>query len=419
MKKTNVAIIGGGGREHAIALKLKASPLLGKLFCLPGNAGISECAVCAPVSPMDFEGIFAFCEKNGVDLVFVAPDDPLAGGLVDFLTERGVKAFGPVKAAAKIESSKAFAKDFMRKYEIPTAWYRVFESFESAREYAQSCPLPVVVKADGLALGKGVIICNTRSEALDALQSVMVDARFGKSAGSKVVMEEFMTGREVTVLAFCDGKTLLPMPASQDHKKAFDGDKGLNTGGMGAFAPTPYFSSDDEIEFMQKIALPTLAGLEKEGIEFKGVLYFGLIKTGAGLKVVEYNARFGDPETQVVLALLKSDLLEIVLATTEGRLDGTIVEWSGETALTVVVADGGYPENVVKGKEITLGSLEGVTLIHAGTRSEDGRLKTNGGRVFDVVGVADNLEAARKKVYGQIDKVTFEGARYRADIGLV
>lgn len=419
MKKTNVAIIGGGGREHAIALKLKASPLLGKLFCLPGNAGISECAVCAPVSPMDFEGIFAFCEKNGVDLVFVAPDDPLAGGLVDFLTERGVKAFGPVKAAAKIESSKAFAKDFMRKYEIPTAWYRVFESFESAREYAQSCPLPVVVKADGLALGKGVIICNTRSEALDALQSVMVDARFGKSAGSKVVMEEFMTGREVTVLAFCDGKTLLPMPASQDHKKAFDGDKGLNTGGMGAFAPTPYFSSDDEIEFMQKIALPTLAGLEKEGIEFKGVLYFGLIKTGAGLKVVEYNARFGDPETQVVLALLKSDLLEIVLATTESRLDGTIVEWSGETALTVVVADGGYPENVVKGKEITLGSLEGVTLIHAGTRSEDGRLKTNGGRVFDVVGVADNLEAARKKVYGQIDKVTFEGARYRADIGLV
>lgn len=419
MKKTNVAIIGGGGREHAIALKLKASPLLGKLFCLPGNAGISECAVCAPVSPMDFEGIFAFCEKNGVDLVFVAPDDPLAGGLVDFLTERGVKAFGPVKAAAKIESSKAFAKDFMRKYEIPTAWYRVFESFESAREYAQSCPLPVVVKADGLALGKGVIICNTRSEALDALQSVMVDARFGKSAGSKVVMEEFMNGREVTVLAFCDGKTLLPMPASQDHKKAFDGDKGLNTGGMGAFAPTPYFSSDDEIEFMQKIALPTLAGLEKEGIEFKGVLYFGLMKTGAGLKVVEYNARFGDPETQVVLALLKSDLLEIVLATTEGRLDGTIVEWSGETALTVVVADGGYPENVVKGKEITLGSLEGVTLIHAGTRSEDGRLKTNGGRVFDVVGVADNLEAARKKVYGQIDKVTFEGARYRADIGLV
>ncbi len=419
MKKTNVAIIGGGGREHAIALKLKESPLLGKLFCLPGNAGISECAVCAPVSPMDFEGIFAFCEKNGVDLVFVAPDDPLAGGLVDFLTERGVKAFGPVKAAAKIESSKAFAKDFMRKYEIPTAWYRVFESFESAREYAQSCPLPVVVKADGLALGKGVIICNTRSEALDALQSVMVDARFGKSAGSKVVMEEFMTGREVTVLAFCDGKTLLPMPASQDHKKAFDGDKGLNTGGMGAFAPTPYFSSDDEIEFMQKIALPTLAGLEKEGIEFKGVLYFGLMKTGAGLKVVEYNARFGDPETQVVLALLKSDLLEIVLATTEGRLDGTIVEWSGETALTVVVADGGYPENVVKGKEITLGSLEGVTLIHAGTRSEDGRLKTNGGRVFDVVGVADNLEAARKKVYGQIDKVTFEGARYRADIGLV
>lgn len=419
MKKTNVAIIGGGGREHAIALKLKESPLLGKLFCLPGNAGISECAVCAPVSPMDFEGIFAFCEKNGVDLVFVAPDDPLAGGLVDFLTERGVKAFGPVKAAAKIESSKAFAKDFMRKYEIPTAWYRVFESFESAREYAQSCPLPVVVKADGLALGKGVIICNTRSEALDALQSVMVDARFGKSAGSKVVMEEFMNGREVTVLAFCDGKTLLPMPASQDHKKAFDGDKGLNTGGMGAFAPTPYFSSDDEIEFMQKIALPTLAGLEKEGIEFKGVLYFGLMKTGAGLKVVEYNARFGDPETQVVLALLKSDLLEIVLATTEGRLDGTIVEWSGETALTVVVADGGYPENVVKGKEITLGSLEGVTLIHAGTRSEDGRLKTNGGRVFDVVGVADNLEAARKKVYGQIDKVTFEGARYRADIGLV
>lgn len=419
MKKINVAIIGGGGREHAIALKLKESPLLDKLFCLPGNAGIAECATCAPVSPMDFEGIFDFCIKNGVDLVFVAPDDPLAGGLVDFLTERGVKAFGPVKKAAMLEASKAFAKEFMARHGIPTAAYRAFDDFESAEEYAKNCDLPVVVKADGLALGKGVIICRTRQEVFDALKSVMVDLKFGENAGRKVVMEEFMTGREVTVLAFCDGKTLLPMPASQDHKKAYDGDKGANTGGMGAFAPTPYFSEQDKKEFLQNIALPTLKGLEKDGIVFKGVLYFGLMKTSDGLKVVEYNARFGDPETQVVLALLKSDLLEIVNAVIEGRLDCTEVLWSDETALTVVVADGGYPDNVVKGKEIRIGDLDGVRLLHAGTKLDGGRLKTNGGRVFNVVGVAESLDKARKKVYGQIDKVGFEGARYRADIGLV
>lgn len=419
MKKINVAIIGGGGREHAIALKLKESPLLDKLFCLPGNAGIAECATCAPVSPMDFEGIFDFCIKNGVDLVFVAPDDPLAGGLVDFLTERGVKAFGPVKKAAMLEASKAFAKEFMARHGIPTAAYRAFDDFEDAEEYAKNCDLSVVVKADGLALGKGVVICRTRQEVFDALKSVMVDLKFGENAGRKVVMEEFMTGREVTVLAFCDGKTLLPMPASQDHKKAYDGDKGANTGGMGAFAPTPYFSEQDKKEFLQNIALPTLKGLEKEGIVFKGVLYFGLMKTSGGLKVVEYNARFGDPETQVVLALLKSDLLEIVNAVIEGRLDCTEVLWSDETALTVVVADGGYPDNVVKGKEIRIGDLDGVKLIHAGTKLDGGRLKTNGGRVFNVVGVAESLDKARKKVYGQIDKVGFEGARYRADIGLV
>jgi len=419
MKKINVAIIGGGGREHAIALKLKESPLLDKLFCLPGNAGIAECATCAPVSPMDFEGIFDFCIKNGVDLVFVAPDDPLAGGLVDFLTERGVKAFGPVKKAAMLEASKAFAKEFMSRHGIPTAAYRAFDDFEGAEEYAKNCDLPVVVKADGLALGKGVVICRTRQEVFDALKSVMVDLKFGENAGRKVVMEEFMTGREVTVLAFCDGKTLLPMPASQDHKKAFDGDKGANTGGMGAFVPTPYFSEQDKKEFLQNIALPTLKGLEKEGIVFKGVLYFGLMKTSGGLKVVEYNARFGDPETQVVLALLKSDLLEIVNAVIEGRLDCTEVLWSDETALTVVVADGNYPDNVVKGKEIRIGDLDGVRLLHAGTKLDGGRLKTNGGRVFNVVGVAESLDKARKKVYGQIDKVGFEGARYRADIGLV
>ena len=419
MKKLNVAIIGGGGREHAIALKIKESPMLDKLFCLPGNAGIAECAVCQPISPMDFEGIFDFCKCNKVDLVFVAPDDPLAGGLVDFLTERGVKAFGPLKSAARIESSKAFAKQFMQKHAIPTAAYRVFDNFDEATRYVDECALPVVVKADGLALGKGVIICRTREQAYDALKSVMVDARFGKNAGNKVVVEEFMSGREVTVLAFCDGKTLLPMPASQDHKKAYDGDKGLNTGGMGAFAPTPYFTPDDEAEFMRNIALPTLSGFEKEGIEFKGVLYFGLMKTSDGLKVVEYNARFGDPETQAILALLKSDLLDIVLATIDGRLDEMSINWSADTALTVVVADGGYPENVVKGKKITLKKLDGVSLIHAGTRLEDGVLKTNGGRVFNVVGVAKNLAEARKKVYEQIDKVSFEGARYRADIGLV
>lgn len=306
----------------------------------------------------------------------------------------------------------------MARHGIPTAAYRAFDDFEDAEEYAKNCDLPVVVKADGLALGKGVVICRTRQEVFDALKSVMVDLKFGENAGRKVVMEEFMTGREVTVLAFCDGKTLLPMPASQDHKKRLTGTKAPTREVWERLCPRRIFRSRTK-RVSANIALPTLKGLEKEGIVFKGVLYFGLMKTSGGLKVVEYNARFGDPETQVVLALLKSDLLEIVNAVIEGRLDCTEVLWSDETALTVVVADGGYPDNVVKGKEIRIGDLDGVRLLHAGTKLDGGRLKTNGGRVFNVVGVDESLDKARKKVYGQIDKVGFEGARYRADIGLV
>lgn len=413
-----VLVIGGGGREHAIVKKLKESKKVEKLYCLPGNAGIAMDAECIAGKATDFKLILEVAKEKKVDLVFVAPDDPLALGLVDELTANGIRAFGPVKDAARLEGSKAFSKAFMKRNGIPTASYECFSDYESALAYIKTTPLPTVLKADGLALGKGVLICKTREEAEEGLKSMMLDKAFGNS-GNTVVIEEFLEGREVTVLAFTDGKTVKCMPSSQDHKRAFDGDKGLNTGGMGAFAPSPYFTEDKQAEAMEKIFVPTIESLKKEGIVYKGVIYFGLMMTKNGVKVIEYNARFGDPETQAILPLLETDFIEIIDACIDGKLDEVDIKWKDKTGFTVVIASGGYPENVVKGFEITIDELDGVTLYHAGSALKDGKLVTNGGRVFAMTAVASNIEEARKVVYGQIDKVKFEGARYRSDIGRV
>ena len=414
-----VLVIGSGGREHAICGKLKESPLVDKLYCAPGNAGIAEIAEIVPIKAMELDKITAYAKENAIDLVFVAPDDPLAAGLVDMLEAEGVKAFGPRKNAAIIEGSKAFSKEFMKRHGIPTAGYATFGEYAGAREYIEKAEdFPIVLKADGLALGKGVIICPDRDSAFKALDDMMLSKVFG-GAGSTVVIEEFLTGREMTVLAFTDGKCVRCMPASQDHKKAYDGDKGLNTGGMGAFAPTPVYTEDIERKTLENIVYPTIKGLNEEGRTFKGVIYFGLMATPKGVKVIEYNARFGDPETQAVLPLLDSDLMEIVLAVTEERLETVDIKWKGGAALTVVAASGGYPENVVKGYPITLGKLsQDVILYHAGTAYKDGTLVTNGGRVFALTALGADIADARKKVYAEIDKISFKDMRYRKDIGI-
>lgn len=414
-----VLVIGSGGREHAICGKLKESPLVDKLYCAPGNAGIAEIAEIVPIKAMELDKITAYAKENAIDLVFVAPDDPLAAGLVDMLEAEGVKAFGPRKNAAIIEGSKAFSKAFMMRHGIPTAGYATFGEYAGARGYIEKAEdFPIVLKADGLALGKGVIICPDRDSALKALDDMMLSKVFG-GAGSTVVIEEFLTGREMTVLAFTDGKCVRCMPASQDHKKAYDGDKGLNTGGMGAFAPTPVYTEEIERETLENIVYPTIKGLNEEGRTFKGVIYFGLMATPKGVKVIEYNARFGDPETQVVLPLLDSDLMEIVLAVTEERLDTVDIKWKRGASLTVVAASGGYPENVIKGYPITLGEFSSdVILYHAGTAYKDGVLVTNGGRVFALTALGADIADARKKVYAEIDKISFKDMRYRKDIGI-
>lgn len=414
----NILVIGGGGREHAIVKKLKESKHVDALYCLPGNAGIAEDAICLPGKPTDFERVKEVVKEHDIDLVFVAPDDPLSLGLVDELNKTGVRAFGPVKAAARLEGSKAYSKDFMRRHGIPTAAYECFSDYGTALGYIKTAAYPLVLKADGLALGKGVLICHSVEEAAEGLKKLMLDHAFGDS-GNTVVVEEFLTGREVTVLAFTDGKTVKCMPSSQDHKRAYDGDEGLNTGGMGAFAPSPYFTPELFAEAEKNIFIPTIEGLRADGIIYKGVIYFGLMMTANGVKVIEYNSRFGDPEAEAVLPLLKTDLVKIVDACIDGTLDKTNIEWLNKTGFTVVVASGGYPEHVVKGYPISIGDLDGVTLYHAGTAVKDGVLVTNGGRVFDVTAVADNIEEARKVVYREIDKIKFEGARYRSDIGRV
>ena len=409
-----VAVVGGGGREHAIVRKLSESPLVSKLYAVPGNGGMADLARLVPIRAMDLEAIRDFAVREKIDFVVVAPDDPLAAGLVDMLHAEGIKCFGPEKRAAEIESSKAFAKDLMKKYGIPTAKYAVFTDAEEAAKYIDEMSEPVVVKADGLALGKGVIIAPTRAEAKAAV-SEMLGGKFGES-GKKLVVEEYLTGPEVSVLAFTDGKTVVPMVSSMDHKRALDGDKGLNTGGMGAVCPNPYYTPEIAREAEEKIFRPTLKAMAAEGRKFKGCLYFGLMVTADGVKVIEYNSRFGDPETQAVLPLLKSDLMEIMLAVEEERLTPDMVSFSDECSCAVVLASKGYPEKYNTGYEIKENGAEGY-IYYAGAKAEDGVLKTSGGRVMAVTALGKNLREAVEKAYREAEKVTFTDKYMRTDIG--
>ena len=416
----SVLVIGGGGREHAICVALTKSPKTGKLYCIPGNAGISQVAECVPsIGVMEFDKIADFVAAHkDITMTVVAPDDPLAAGLVDYLEERGFRAFGPRANAAIIEGSKAFSKHLMTKYGIPTADYREFTDYEEAAEYVKTAEYPLVVKADGLALGKGVIICQTVQEGEDAVREMMVDKKF-KDAGSKIIVEEFLTGKEVSVLCFTDGQTIVPMVSSQDHKRAHDNDEGLNTGGMGTFSPSKVYTSQLADDVYRDIILPTMNAMNCEGRPFKGVLYFGLMITKKGAKVLEYNARFGDPETQVVLPRLKTDLYEIFDAIIDTRLSDIDIEWTDDACVCVILASGGYPESYKKGVPITIGKLpKGIVLYHAGTAFKDGRLVTSGGRVIGVTAKGKDIEEARKKAYDAIKDIHFDGMFYRRDIGI-
>ena len=415
----NVLVIGNGGREHAIIAALKKSPRVNKIYAMKGNAGIADMAELVNVDYCDIKAVGDWVDKKGdIDFTVVAPDDPLALGLVDELQSRGHRAFGPNKNAAIIEASKAFSKELMKKYNIPTAKYETFSDYEAAKKYVETCDIPVVLKADGLALGKGVLICMTREEALDGLKEMMLDQKFG-SAGCKVVVEEFLVGPEVSALAFTDGKTIKPMITSCDHKRAKDNDEGLNTGGMGTFSPAPFYGEKTAKEVMEKIMIPTIDAMNAEGRTFKGVLYFGLMKTKDGMKVIEYNARFGDPETQVILPMLKTDIMDIFEAIVDGRLDEVNIEWDDGACVCLVLASGGYPEAYEKGKEITFGDLDkDVIVYHAGTALKDGKIVTSGGRVLGVVAKGVNIEAARQKVYANAEKIHFDGMYYRKDIGI-
>ena len=415
-----VLIVGGGGREHAIAKKLAESPEITAMYAAPGNGGMAALCECVPIKATEIEAIAAFAKKQAVDFVVVAPDDPLCMGLVDLLMAEGIPAFGPEKKAAVIEGSKVFAKKLMKKYGIPTAKYEVFSSYQEAADYIRSdaCPAPVVVKADGLALGKGVLICQTKAEALSAVDEMMNHAKFGQS-GANVVIEEFLTGPEVSVLAFTDGKVMKPMVSSMDHKRALDGDAGLNTGGMGTIAPNPYYTPQIAERCMKEIFLPTMNAMNAEGRTFRGCLYFGLMLTPQGPKVIEYNCRFGDPETQVVLPLLKSDLLTVMRATASGTLSDVEVAFDGGAACCVVLASGGYPVKYQSGYPITgLEEAEKTAQVfHAGTKLADGRLVTAGGRVLGVTATADTLDKAVRAAYDAAEKIDFQGRHMRRDIG--
>ena len=417
-----ILVVGGGGREHAIIRALKKSPDCTEIWCAPGNGGISYDAACKAIPATDVEAMVAFAKQEAFDYVVVAQDDPLALGMVDALAAAGIPAFGPDKAAARIEASKVFSKNLMKQYGIPTADYEVFEDPAKVMDYVRARgKYPVVIKADGLALGKGVLICQDEAEADAAVREIMLDKKFGAS-GNRVVVEEFLTGPEVSVLSFCDGRTLKPMVSSMDHKRALDGDQGLNTGGMGTVAPNPYYTAEVADRCMKEIFLPTVEAMQKEGCPFKGCLYFGLMLTPDGPKVIEYNCRFGDPETQVVLPLLESDLLKIMLATTNGTLDQTEVRFSAGAAACVILASGGYPLAYEKGKEITglvNGQLPGSDAIvyHAGTAVQDGRLVTAGGRVLGVTATAADLPAALEKAYAAADSIHFDKLHRRSDIG--
>lgn len=420
----DILVVGGGGREHAIVRKLKESPKTGRLYCLPGNGGISRDAACAPVGAMDKEGVLRFAQEHKVDFVFVAPDDPLAAGMVDYLEGAGLPCFGPNAKAAEIESSKVFSKSLMKKYGIPTAAYEVFTEQGPALAYIKKQgKYPVVIKADGLALGKGVVIAQNEQEAEDALRSMMEDKVFGDS-GSRVVVEEFLTGPEATVLAFTDGETLYPMASSMDHKQAYDGDKGPNTGGMGTVSPNPAYTDELAKRCMEEIFLPTMQAMNQEGRRFKGCLYFGLMLTPGGPKVIEYNSRFGDPEAQVVLPRLETDLVDVITAVAEGRLGEIDMKWSPKACACVVMASGGYPGSYPKGLEITgldeggqAAGMDGVTVYHAGTKLENGKFYTNGGRVLGITALGDTLPDALDKAYAAVGGIHFDGAFCRRDIG--
>ena len=412
-----ILVVGSGGREHAVIKALKRSPEAEEIFALPGNGGIAADATCVNVGAKDIEGIAKFAKENGIDYAVVTPDDPLVLGAVDALEEVGVPCFGPRANAAIIEGSKAFSKALMKKYGIPTARYETFEDESAAERYIDGLPEGnIVVKADGLALGKGVIIAESRAEAKAAVRSMMLDGKFGAS-GSRVVIEEFLTGPEVSVLSFTDGETVVPMVSSMDHKRALDGDKGLNTGGMGVIAPNPYYTDDIARECMEKIFLPTVRAMRAEGRTFRGCLYFGLMLTPDGPKVIEYNCRFGDPETQAVLPLLESDLLDIMLACTEVRLKETEVRFSDKASCCLVKASSGYPEKYATGFPITVKGTLDAELYIAGAKLVDGKLLTSGGRVLGVTAVADTLKEAVDAAYRESGKVTFEGEFFRKDIG--
>ena len=413
----NILVIGSGGRDHAVIKAIKKNPTVETIYCLPGNGGIAADAICVNIGAKDIDGIVKFAAENKIDYAIVTPDDPLVLGCVDALNAIGIPCFGPDKKAAIIEGSKAFSKDLMKKYGIPTAAYEIFDDMDKAIAYLQDKDMPIVIKADGLALGKGVIIAETLSEAEEAVRSMMADKVFGAS-GDHVVIEEFLTGPEVSVLAFTDGKTMVPMVSSMDHKRAHDNDEGLNTGGMGTIAPNPYYTADIADVCMETIFLPTMNAMNAEGRTFKGCLYFGLMLTPKGPKVIEYNCRFGDPETQVVLPLLESDLLTVMQAVTEERLADVEVRFAADkSACCVIMASAGYPQSYEKGYEITIPAAVADSVYVAGAALKDGKLVNNGGRVLGVTAIANTLEEAIAAAYAKVDTIHFDNAYCRRDIG--
>ncbi|MFR6349201.1 MAG: phosphoribosylamine--glycine ligase [Enterocloster aldenensis] len=416
-----VLIVGGGGREHAIAWKVAQSPKVEKIYCAPGNAGIAGLAECVDIGVMDFDAQVTFAREHGIDLVIVGPDDPLAAGAADAFEAAGLRVFGPRKNAAILEGSKAFSKDLMKKYNIPTASYETFDSAEDALAYLEDAPMPIVLKADGLALGKGVLICNTREEAKEGVKTLMLDKQFG-SAGDRIVVEEFMTGREVSVLSFVDGKTIRIMTSAQDHKRAGDGNQGLNTGGMGTFSPSPFYTEEVDAFCRKYIYQPTVDAMKAEGREFKGIIFFGLMLTDKGPKVLEYNARFGDPETQVVLPRMKNDIIDVFQACVDGTLDQIELEFEDNAAVCVVLASAGYPEHYEKGYKMTgfenFEGRDGYYVFHAGSKfDKDGNIVTNGGRVLGVTAKGKTLKEARENAYRAAEWIEFGNKYMRHDIG--
>ncbi len=416
-----VLVIGGGGREHAIIWKLAQSKRIDHIYCAPGNAGISELATCLPIGATDVPVLVDWAKNEKVDLTIVGMDDPLMLGVVDAFEAEDLKIFGPRQNAAILEGSKVFSKDLMKKYKIPTAGYEVFTDAEKAIAYLETCDYPTVLKADGLALGKGVLICENKEEAIEGTKTIMLDQKFG-DAGKTMVVEEFMTGPEVSVLSFCDGETVIPMVSAQDHKRAFDNDEGLNTGGMGTFSPSKHYTEAMHEEAIKTVFEPTLAAMKAEGRPFTGIIFFGLMLTPNGLKVLEYNARFGDPEAQVVLPRLKTDLLDVFEAAVEGRLNEITLEWDDRAAVCVVEASGGYPVAYDKGYEITgleaQKAKDDVIVFHAGTKFDGDKIVTNGGRVLGITAMGESIEAARKVAYQAVEEVDFEKKQFRTDIGI-